>query len=147
MSKKELLEQYKSMTEELPELAAKISRLETGIRKLEQEEVTDSVSCGRHGKKPIRTVKIKGAPVRDITLRKRRLQRRRLEYAMLSRKIEEQTEEAEKIINGIEDSELRRILRMRYLHGMGWKEVAHLMGNGFTEDVCKKRVYRFFEKL
>lgn len=139
-----ILEQYASMKAELPELSGLISKLEEGIKKLEEQEVTDSVSCGRRGKKPIRTVKIQGIPMRDITARKQRLQRRKIEYEMLRRKIEETTEAAEAYINGIEDSELRRLLRMRYLQDMQWKSIARCMGRGYTAEACRQKISRFF---
>ena len=92
---KSILEQYTSLKAEISDIETKIAKLTSGIRKLENQEVADSVSCGKRGKKPLGTVKIHGVPIREITVRKQRLQRRRLEYSMMLRKLEDMTAEVE----------------------------------------------------
>ena len=107
---KAILEQYTSLKAEISDVEVKIAKLTAGIRKLEASEVADSVSCGKRGKKPLGTVKIHGVPIREITIRKQRLQRRRLEYSMMLRKLEDMTAEVENYINTLPDSEIRRLL-------------------------------------
>lgn len=54
--------------------------------------------------------------------------------------------EVEELIQIIDDSELRRILRYRYHDNFSWVKIMHLMEYE-TEDKAKKKVYRFFEKM
>lgn len=142
---KAILEQYTSLKAEISDVEVKIAKLTAGIRKLEVSEVADSVSCGKRGKKPLGTVKIHGIPVREITIRKQRLQRRRLEYSMLLRKLEDMTAEVENYINTLPDSEIRRLLRFRFLQGMEWRQVSRMMGRGYSVSACKMKVARFLK--
>ena len=143
---KSILEQYTSLKAEISDIETKIAKLTSGIRKLENQEVADSVSCGKRGKKPLGTIKIHGVPIREITVRKQRLQRRRLEYSMMLRKLEDMTAEVENYINVLPDSEIRRLLRFRFLQGMEWKQVSRMMGRGYSADGCRKAVERFLQK-
>lgn len=142
---KSILEQYTSLKAEISDIETKIAKLTSGIRKLENQEVADSVSCGKRGKKPLGTVKIHGVPIREITVRKQRLQRRRLEYSMMLRKLEDMTAEVENYINTLPDSEIRRLLRFRFLQGMEWKQVSRMMGRGYSADNCRQKISRFLK--
>lgn len=142
---KSILDQYTSLKAEISDVEVKIAKLTAGIRKLEASEVADSVSCGKRGKKPLGTVKIHGVPIREITIRKQRLQRRRLEYSMLLRKLEDMTAEVESYINTLPDSEIRRLLRFRFLQGMEWRQVSRMMGRGYSVSACKMKVARFLK--
>ena len=142
---KSILEQYTSLKAEISDIEVKIAKLTAGIRKLENQEVADSVSCGKRGKKPLGTIKIRGVPIREITVRKQRLQRRRLEYSMMLRKLEDMTAEVESYINTLSDSEIRRLLRFRFLQGMEWKKVSRMMGRGYSADNCRQKISRFLK--
>ena len=142
---KSILEQYTSLKAEISDIEVKIAKLTAGIRKLENQEVADSVSCGKRGKKPLGTIKIRGVPIREITVRKQRLQRRRLEYSMMLRKLEDMTAEVESYINTLSDSEIRRLLRFRFLQGMEWKQVSRMMGRGYSADNCRQKISRFLK--
>ncbi|MCL2509431.1 MAG: hypothetical protein FWF05_09670 [Oscillospiraceae bacterium] len=48
-------------------------------------------------------------------------------------------------INGIDDSQIRQILSLRYINGLSWQQVAFTIG-GNTADSVKKAAYRFLEK-
>ena len=47
-------------------------------------------------------------------------------------------------IADINDSHMRRIIRLRFLDGLSWADVARMVG-GNTEDSVKKMFYRFLE--
>ncbi|MDP4152614.1 MAG: hypothetical protein Q8865_04110 [Bacillota bacterium] len=53
----------------------------------------------------------------------------------------------ERYINGINDSRLRLIMRLRYINGMKWYQIAMEIGGGNTEDSIKKAVYRFTKNI
>ena len=59
---KMILAEYADMKEEIKDLRKRIQKLEREIGKLEDSIVTDSVSCGKKGKKSLGTVKISGVP-------------------------------------------------------------------------------------
>lgn len=46
-------------------------------------------------------------------------------------------------IENIEDSQLRIVMTLRYIHGQTWRQVAWNIGGGNTEDGVKKMVYRY----
>lgn len=50
-------------------------------------------------------------------------------------------------IDGIEDSEMRLILTLRYVDGLHWPEVAAKMGPDYSEDGVRKASERFLEKV
>ena len=54
--------------------------------------------------------------------------------------------EVEEYIEGIEDSRVRTIIRLRYIEGMTWQQVADYMGGEHTEDSVRKAAGRFLEK-
>ena len=55
---KSILSEYADMKEEIKDLRRRISEDQKRIDQLKRTIVSDSVTCGKKGKKPIRTVKI-----------------------------------------------------------------------------------------
>lgn len=49
-------------------------------------------------------------------------------------------------IQGLEDSEMRMILSLRYINGLSWQQIAFSIGGGNSEDSVKKKAYRFLKK-
>ena len=49
-------------------------------------------------------------------------------------------------IGTIEDSQTRMIFRLRYVHGMAWKEVATAVGGRNTENGVKSLCYRYIAR-
>ena len=66
---KSILSEYADMKAEIKDLRRRIAEDQKKIDQLQHTIVSDSVSCGKKGKKPIRTVKIKGFPQREINRR------------------------------------------------------------------------------
>lgn len=50
-------------------------------------------------------------------------------------------------IGTIEDSQTRMIFRLRYIHGMAWKEVAAAVGGRNTENSVKSVCYRYIARV
>jgi len=46
-------------------------------------------------------------------------------------------------INSIDDSFIRQIMTLRYIHGYSWRKVAHHMGGGNTSDSVRKACIRY----
>lgn len=55
--------------------------------------------------------------------------------------------EVEEYIESIEDSRVRTIIRLRYIEGMTWQQVATYMGGDNSEDSVKKTAQRFLKKI
>lgn len=49
-------------------------------------------------------------------------------------------------IQTIEDSQTRMIFRLRFIHGMSWKEVAAAVGGRNTESGVKNTCYRYIAR-
>lgn len=48
-------------------------------------------------------------------------------------------------INGIEDSEIRRIIKLKFVEGLSWPNVAKRMGPYATEDSVRMRLDRYIK--
>ena len=80
---KNILSEYADMKEEIKDLRRRIAEDQKKISKLERTVVADSVTCGKKGKKPIRTVKIKGFPREEIKRRTALLKKRQAKLEIL----------------------------------------------------------------
>lgn len=80
---KSILSEYADMKEEIKDLRRRIVEDQKKIDQLKQTVVSDSVSCGKKGKKPIRTVKIKGFPRMEINHRIALMEKRKAKLQML----------------------------------------------------------------
>lgn len=151
---KNILSEYADMKEEIKDLRRRIADDQKRIDQLRRTIVTDSVSCGKKGKKPIRTVKIKGFPQVEINRRVALMERRQAKLQMLETDLIEKQMQAEEYIQSIEKSELRIMFRLYYIDSLTWYQVALRMNQMFpkrkikyTDDNCRKRHDRFLEKV
>ena len=151
---KSILSEYADMIEEIKDLRRRISEDQKRIDQLKRTIVSDSVTCGKKGKKPIRTVKIKGFPQMEINRRISLLKRRQAKLQMLETDLIEKQLQVEEYIQTIQKSELRTMFRLYYIDNMTWYQVALRMNQIFpkrkikyTDDNCRKRHDRFLEKV
>ena len=151
---KTILSEYADMKEEIKDLRRRIAEDQKKIDQLKQTVVSDSVSCGKKGKKPIRTVKIKGFPQMEINRRISLLKRRQAKLQMLETDLIEKQLQVEEYIQTIQKSELRTMFRLYYIDNMTWYQVALRMNQIFpkrrikyTEDNCRMRHNRFLEQV
>lgn len=144
MVSKEILIQYCDMQQEISELMDRKKNLEKQFKSfLDGGTVTDMVTGGVGG---IQHFKIEGFPIVDYEKTRTALMRN-------IQKIEDKyTElmniqcEVEEYIDSIDDSRMRRIIRMRFLDKMTWNQIADKMSGNNTEDSIKKAFYRFMEE-
>lgn len=151
---KNILVEYADMKEEIKDLRRRIAENERTIDRLKKTIVSDSVSCGKKGKKPIRTVKIKGFPKVEIERRVALLEKRKAKLEMLETDLIEKQIQAEEYIQTIQKSELRIMFRLYYIDNLTWYQVAMRMNQMFpkrrvkyTEDNCWRRHKRFLENV
>lgn len=151
---KSLLSEYANMREEIKDLRRRIAEDQKRIDRLQHLIVSDSVTCGKKGKKPIRTVKIKGFPQKEINRRIALMKKRQAKLQMLETDLIEKQIQVEEYIQTIQKSELRTMFRLYYIDNLTWYQVALKMNQMFpkrrikyTEDSCRKRHDRFLEKV
>lgn len=48
-------------------------------------------------------------------------------------------------INSVDDSYIRQIMTLRYIHGMSWRRIAHQMGGGNTSDSVRMACNRYLK--
>lgn len=149
-----ILVEYADMLEEIKDLRRRIQEDQKKIDQLSQTIVSDSVTCGKKGKKPLRTVKIKGFPNMEINRRIGLLKKRKTKLMLLESDLLEKQIQVEEYIDGIDKSELRMMFRLYYLDNLTWYQVALQMNQVFpkrrikyTEDSCRMRNKRYFEKI
>lgn len=149
-----ILIEYADMKEEIKDLRRRIRDTEREIERLHNIIVTDSVACGKKGKKPLRTVKVQGIPNMSIERKKNYLERQKRMLTEAECRLLEQQTLAEEYIESIEKSELRIMFRFYYIDSLTWVQTAHQMNALFpkrrikyTEDNCRMRHNRFFEEI
>ena len=149
-----ILVEYADMLEEIKDLRTRSQDDQKKINQLSQTIVSDSVTCGKKGKKPLRTVKIKGFPNMEINRRIGLLKKRKAKMMLLESDLLEKQIQVEEYIDGIDKSELRMMFRLYYLDNLTWYQVALQMNQIFpkrrikyTEDSCRMRNKRYFEKI
>lgn len=151
---KSILSEYADMKEEIKDLRRRISEDQKWIDWLQRTIVSDSVTCGKKGKKPIRTVKIKGFPQVEIERRIELMKRRQAKLQMLETDLIKKQMQVEECIQTIQKSELRTMFRLYYIDNLTWYQVAMRMNQIFpkrrikyTEDNCRIRHNRFLEQV
>lgn len=157
MAQREIVNQYYDLKQELivvktkvASLMRQISDIETRIYEIRQGEIVkDKVKGGLGG---IQTFTIEGFPTREYEQKTKELQKKKILLenrqkvaTELEIKIAEQIIEVEKFIASIKDSHTRRIVELRVVEGLSWREVADEIGGGNTENGVKKIYSRLFE--
>ena len=143
MISKEILIQYSDVQQEIIELQEKKKKLEKQFKSfLDGGTVTDMVTGGNGG---IQHFKIEGFPVvayeKARNALKKNIQKIEDKYTELL----ELQNEVEEYIESIEDSRMRRIIRMRFIDKLTWNQVADNIGGGNTEDSVRMAFNRFIE--
>lgn len=151
---KSILSEYADMKEEIKDLRRRISEDQKRIDQLKRTIVSDSVTCGKKGKKPIRTVKIKGFPQVEINRRIALMKKRQAKLQMLETDLIEKQLQVEEYIQTIQKSELRIMFRLYFIDDLSYPKVAMRMNQiypkrkiKYTDENVKKRIQRYFENV
>lgn len=141
---KEILIEYEDRREEIKHLEAKIEQMEGKTKTTVKDTVKGSAKNYPYQESHfVIEGEDQGLKTR-LLLNKAQLEVWRDELIELQNK-------AEEFIESIDRSEIRLMFRLYYLEGMTWNQVAHRMNNmfpkrGYTEDSCRMKNNRFFEK-
>lgn len=145
---KNALKQYISIKREIEAEEIRINKLQREIDSMipTEREVTDVVTKGKRGKKPLGICIIRGnGDYQDINKKRAELRERKARKELHVVSLEKKVIEVETYIYSLEESEMRSILLFSCVDGMSWKEVAEAMGEGYTEEACKKKFSRFMK--
>lgn len=151
---KDTLVEYTEMKEEIKDLRRRINQDKRELERLSKEIVSDSVACGKKGKKPIRTVKIQGFSSAAVAKKRNALKRKITLLELLEADLLEKQSEVEEYIQKIGKSELRIMFRLYFIDDLSYPKVALKMNDIFpkrkikyTDENVKKRINRFLENV
>ncbi|MCR1918757.1 hypothetical protein NSA48_06890 [Frisingicoccus caecimuris] len=151
---KNILVQYSAMKEEIKDIRRRIEKDRKELDRLNKLVVSDSVTCGKKGKKPIRTVKIQGRPVAAISRKESALKKHIYQLEQKEAELMELTIQAEEYINSIDKSELRMMFRLYFIDNLTYLKVAEKMNymfpkrkKSYSDENVKKRIQRFFQNV
>lgn len=142
---KRALEQYNSLKQEKADNERIINNIEKRIAELEEKgyKEKDSVSGGNGG---IQHFSIEGFPYPRYHREKSLLILRKKRWSETEEKLDKQISEIEEYINSIDDSQMRRMIKYKYIEELSWQQVAERMGGGNTADGCRMAVDRYLKK-
>lgn len=142
------------MKEEIKDLRRRIEKDKKALEKLNKETTIDTVSCGKKGRKSLGTARIEGKPRMAIEIKTNAYIKKIEQLERLEAELLEKQTQVEEYIQQIGKSELRIMLRFYYTDNLPWYKVAMQMNQMFpqrkikyTEDNCKQRHKRYFDKL
>ena len=142
--RKNVLAQYVDLVQEIKDVQHRIEDIEGKLKRLEAEgEVTDTVKGGEGG---IQHFTITGFPSRDYSRMKTLLLTRQATLNSLKSEIEQSINEVQEFIAHIEDSRDRRIVTMRVIDRMSWRQIAVNLGGPNTEDAARKAFDRILQR-
>ncbi len=148
---KEILVQLCDIQAEIKDLQKRIQSLERFLR---DPPVVGDVVKGTRRDGTIGPIKIYGIPEPKYNQKKKLCKRYKYIMERKEEELLELTCQAEEYIQSIEQSELRTMLRLRYIDGLTWIQVACQMNCIFpqkrikyTEDSCWKKNQRFFANV
>ena len=145
---KEILKQYTALKQEEEELKRRRQSISAQIINLEERTriVSDTVTCGKKNKKPLRTVKIQGIDQRPAGV----IARKRKALNQLMQRLDELDAEildtlvaCEEYLKTVDDSWIRQGIRYRYIDGLEWSQVGKKMNT--TPDSIRMAVLRYLE--
>lgn len=91
-------------------------------------------------------INIEGQKNRKATMEKSQLQLNILRKKRKRIELEQQTAAVEEFVEGIEDSRMRQIMRLRYMDGLSWNETAKRIGEFGQADGVRMSCSRYLRK-
>lgn len=131
------LKQYRHLVIEIRDIDRRIAAHNAAVTQ------SDTVSGGYGG---TQRFKVEGQINRGETLEKSLLQLNILSKKKKRAELEAQTAAVETFIDGINDSRMRQIIRLRYVDGLSWNETAKRIGEFGQGDAVRVSCSRFMKK-
>lgn len=144
LKKKNALSQYNDLIREIEEVEQRISKTERDLQRIIDEgEVTDMVRGGEGG---IQHFTITGFPNRDYVKMTTLLNTRKSILHALKSEIEQSINDVQVFIASLDNSHDRRIVTMRVIDHMSWRQIAQNIGGGNTADSVRMAYNRILER-
>lgn len=143
MISKDILIQYSDLQEEIKDVRRRIGILEEQIAKFEQKGYSeaDVVKGGAGG---IQNFKIEGFPYEKYSKKKTLLYSRKAILDTLEFDLLEMTNDVEAYIASVSNSEMRRILTMRFINNMSFEKIGKLLG--YDRTSISKKIDKFLKE-
>lgn len=149
---KNILEQYIELKEEIRDLQDRIDKDERRILKIKEEGVVSDTVKGTRADGTLGSIRITGYPIPEHNQVKNMIKKRVAKLHILEDELQNAINEVDDFIEKVPKSDLRMMLRFRYLDDMTWAAVAMNMNDRFpkrrikyTEDSCRMRHDRYLE--
>ena len=149
---KNILEQYIELKEEIRDLRDRIDKDERRLLKIKEEGVVSDTVKGTRADGTLGSIRITGYPIPEHNQVKNMIKKRVAKLHILEDELQNAINEVDDFIEKVPKSDLRMILRFRYLDDMTWAAVAMNMNDRFpkrrikyTEDSCRMRHDRHLE--
>lgn len=149
---KNILEQYIELKEEIRDLRDRIDKDERRLLKIKEEGVVSDTVKGTRADGTLGSIRITGYPIPEHNQVKNMIKKRVTKLHILEDELQNAINEVDDFIEKVPKSDLRMILRFRYLDDMTWAAVAMNMNDRFpkrrikyTEDSCRMRHDRYLE--
>lgn len=139
-----VVSQYESLIKEIKEIQQDIEEKQKLKKQLESSVKRDVVKGGAGGE---RLYKISNYDKADIEETEYLINKNIRLLKEREKKAAEMIVEIEQFINTLDDSRMRRMISLKYIHGKTWYQVAQAMGKMYSPDSCKKQVQRFFKNI
>lgn len=140
---REILSKYNLFKLELLDIEKRIKRLELKEKELETVLVSDSVE-GTRKDGTFGSIRITGLPINELDRIKIRLRKLREKYTNQKQKNEDLILQVEDYIASLSDTQIRLILRKRYIENLSWEQIGRQFGK--TPSWGRVLVERFFNK-
>lgn len=149
---KNILEQYIELKEEIRDLRDRIDKDERRLLKIKEEGVVSDTVKGTRADGTLGSIRITGYPIPEHNQVKNMIKKRVAKLHILEDELQNAINEVDDFIEKVPKSDLRMMLRFRYLDDMTWAAVAMNMNDRFpkrrikyTEDSCRMRHDRYLE--
>ena len=149
---KNILEQYIELKEEIRDLRDRIDKDERRLLKIKEEGVVSDTVKGTRADGTMGSIRITGYPIPEHNQVKNMIKKRVAKLHILEDELQNAINEVDDFIEKVPKSDLRMMLRFRYLDDMTWAAVAMNMNDRFpkrrikyTEDSCRMRHDRYLE--
>ena len=149
---KNILEQYIELKEEIRDLRDRIDKDERRLLKIKEEGVVSDTVKGTRADGTLGSIRITGYPIPEHNQVKNMIKKRVAKLHILEYELQNAINEVDDFIEKVPKSDLKMMLRFRYLDDMTWAAVAMNMNDRFpkrrikyTEDSCRMRHDRYLE--
>ena len=126
---KNILEQYIELKEEIRDLQDRIDKDERRLLKIKEEGVVSDTVKGTRADGTLGSIRITGYPIPEHNQVKNMIKKRVAKLHILEDELQNAINEVDDFIEKVPKSDLRMMLRFRYLDDMTWAAVAMNMND------------------